>query len=679
MRCSGTGDDGGAVVPAAVGPEAALYGDLCTWREQLARSIARTNIGTRSRRIAQATDQVIFSLLSLTIAEDRRFIDPGMLQAFAETDKGAARWAAIHSAFGDLWAGTGDEPKSPDPSPEIDPELMVRIAGRLVFPERQYDLAALPLESVAAILDRYLTRKIQRSAAHHAVVIDRPETLGWQTEFSPALAGYAVGRALAAACAGRSPDDPLPLRVIDPACGAGRMLLAVYRYLRSSHDQVEPADLLQHTIYGLDPDPHAVAAARMLLALAACGDRDSPADPDAFVTAFQENLRILSGTIRCGNALVGPGIADDESWAFCPARERHELRPFAWQEAFPEALLPGGFDAVLCCPPEYPVPAREWLRQYFQRHYAVYDPGTGLSAYMIEKSLAVLRPHGVAGILGSDRWLRARSGVGLRSFLLRRQIREIVTAGEGSCFLLVVNSRTARPFLVRNAGPAPAGVDAILEIPGFLVDPRDFASGGWALRDTRRERLVEKISRHTTPLGEYVLGGIRYDTGSGHVGKNERERIIFFPSAFPPCFELAGGRAAPAPRTGILPSGSRYLLGLLTSRLALFLFCTLAEEAGDPAGIVARFPVKTPDFDDPADAARHGRLEALVTERLALARHHARARPARERRAIEAEIESTAKQIESLVYGIYGLSVDEIAFVESALPSEERSSSGKGP
>jgi len=43
--------------------------------------------------------------------------------------------------------------------------------------------------------------------------------------------------------------------------------------------------------------------------------------------------------------------------------------------------------------------------------------------------------------------------------------------------------------------------------------------------------------------------------------------------------------------------------------------------------------------------------------------HHAKTE--REKQLIGQEIDSTNKQIDSLVYGIYGLSVADIAFVES--------------
>jgi len=180
---------------------------------------------------------------------------------------------------------------------------------------------------------------------------------------------------------------------------------------------------------------------------------------------------------------------------------------------------------------------------------------------------------------------------------------------------------------------------------------------------------MEKITFGTTPLGEYVLGGIRYDPGTGVVppGERGRERIQFNASEYPPRFVLSGKRAAFGPGTGVIPSGSRYLLGLLSSNLAGFVFDCLAKAGnpGEPVGeIIARFPVAVPDFDLPADAARHGRLETLVADRETLLRQCSHARSEREQEEIDREMVSAGKQIDSLVYAIYGFSVEEIAVIE---------------
>lgn len=787
MQSPGDGGCGKAAVPVSAGPDEDLYSDLCTWREQLARSIARNNIGMRSSRIGLAVNRAIFSLLTIAIAEDRGLLARGTLYDLAEG--GEALLSELVSLFGDPWAGTeGDATgRALETFPATDDAVAGGIVARLAAPDRPYDFAQIPLPSVAAVLDRYLLRTVRRSAVHQAVVVDRPGAGADQPDPSPALFEYTAECTLAAAVDGRCPDDPLPLRVIDPACGAGRMLLLAYRSLIDNPPgrrltAAERADLLYPTIHGLDLDPHAVAAARMLLALAALDGGGPAASPATFFAAFRGHVMILSGTIRCGNALVGPEIADDESWAFCPVRERHEIRPFAWQEHFPEILVPGGFDAVISCPPETPVPAREWLRQYFQRHYAVYDPEAGLSAYVIEKSLAVLRPCGVAGIITGSRWLHAKSGASLRTLVLGRQIEEIVEAGDGACSLRLMNTPSSHPFVARAAGAAMRGVR---DIPGFPVDQQSLSGGGWTLRDTRKDRLLEKISRARTPLGEYVLGYIQDDNGiapapgfvidehernelvradprcisflhpyvygetierygipaplqyaifipqgwtdhhpaaAGHAWRwlkkrhpgiawhlkehevflksrsvqgdywwetvcdpeawrQEKDRIIFPARIFPPRFTRCSGRAVFDEHTGSIPSGNLYLLGILNSRLAQFVLRSLAKESGTagddrPGEILARFPVATPDFDDRNDLARHGRMVSLVTEMLELHRHLGQAVSEKEKRLISLEIASTGKQIDSLVYGIYGLFVDEITVVESFSSTQDCPSSG---
>ncbi len=64
---------------------------------------------------------------------------------------------------------------------------------------------------------------------------------------------------------------------------------------------------------------------------------------------------------------------------------------------------------------------------------------------------------------------------------------------------------------------------------------------------------------------------------------------------------------------------------------------------------------------------RHDRMVALVTGMLNLHRHLGLAASEEEKRIIAQEIDSTDRQINSLVYGIYGLSVDEIAVVKETL------------
>ena len=66
--------------PAPTGAASALLHDLCAWREQLARSVARNNIGMRSGEIGTAVHRIVFSLVLLAIAEDRGLVPPGQIR-----------------------------------------------------------------------------------------------------------------------------------------------------------------------------------------------------------------------------------------------------------------------------------------------------------------------------------------------------------------------------------------------------------------------------------------------------------------------------------------------------------------------------------------------------------------------------------------------------------------------
>lgn len=773
--------------PDSPDPADALYCDLEAWRDRLARSIARNNIGMHSGGIALAVNRIVFSFLHLAIVQDRRLVSAGTVTRIS----GVKTLREITQGAGDLWEGISDLPehKGTGPAGSVQPVVedaeIAAITARICSADRPYDCSQLDLDVIAAALDRYLGRTIRRSAEHRAVVVDKPgvllESAGENPD--PAIIAGVAESAVAAALTGKSPDDPIPVRIIDPACGSGRMLLAAFRSLCSRVPGGRPTfeertDILRHCIHGLDLDPHAVAAARMILAFAVL-EQDEPeaaVRPDRFFREFSGIVRIFSGTIRCGNALAGPDIADDESWAFCPVRERYAIRPVDLREEFPEIFLSGKFDAAICCPPSGPVPGNEWMQHYLQRHFSVYDAGAELPTFFIEREFFLVRPRGVVAAVTGCRWLRARSASPLRDLLRSRQIESIVIdeadeagknrAGDsGSCSVIAINCPPSHPFIVRTARPGS----------GFPVDPAELSSGGWIFRDTRRSRLLEKISAGTTPLDQYVLGGIRAGAVSGPddlflIGRETRDRIVRedprakslvrpyltgdaigryevsgpqefcifipqgwtghhpaaagnawrwlrqrhrgiarelkrfadravgrtdpgefwwetktgpdFPGTARPCILFASDGFCPefAYGTGreifgsdvfAIRSGSLYLLGLLNSRLMAFVIREMAvgdvAQPDDLQSAVSKLPIYSPDFDDPDDTARYSRMEQLVQEMIDLHRRLAGAYSDREAGMILQEIESLDKQIDSLVFGMYGLSADETDFVNDSL------------
>ena len=70
------------------------------------------------------------------------------------------------------------------------------------------------------------------------------------------------------------------------------------------------------------------------------------------------------------------------------------------------------------------------------------------------------------------------------------------------------------------------------------------------------------------------------------------------------------------------------------------------------------------NFADPADAARHDRMVALVTQMLDLHGRLAAEGVPHEKALLQRRIEATDRQIDALVYELYGLTAAEIALVE---------------
>jgi hypothetical protein len=114
-----------------------------------------------------------------------------------------------------------------------------------------------------------------------------------------------------------------------------------------------------------------------------------------------------------------------------------------------------------------------------------------------------------------------------------------------------------------------------------------------------------------------------------------------------------------------------YLLGLLNSRL---LDWVTKQSGGLFRGgyyafsrqYIEALPVRTIDPANSADKAAHDRMVKLVDSMLALHKQLASAKSQAQRAAIQRQIEATDAEIDRLVYGLYGLTKEEIAIVEGA-------------
>jgi hypothetical protein len=79
---------------------------------------------------------------------------------------------------------------------------------------------------------------------------------------------------------------------------------------------------------------------------------------------------------------------------------------------------------------------------------------------------------------------------------------------------------------------------------------------------------------------------------------------------------------------------------------------------------VEQLPIRSINFSDTADKARHDRMVSLVEQMLLLNKQLQTAKTDHEKTSLQRQIDVTDRQIDQLVYELYGLTEDEIKIVE---------------
>jgi len=119
------------------------------------------------------------------------------------------------------------------------------------------------------------------------------------------------------------------------------------------------------------------------------------------------------------------------------------------------------------------------------------------------------------------------------------------------------------------------------------------------------------------------------------------------------------------------PENILYILGILNSKLIEYYYkkTTVPKANGFyiyKTMFLKKIPIKRIDFLDITEAERHNRIVSLVNQMLHLNKQTHEARTPHEQTSLQRQIEATDRQIDALVYELYGLTEEEIKIVEGA-------------
>jgi hypothetical protein len=802
------------------------------WREALARNLALRNGGLSVHELNFAVQHTIDRILFLRIAEDRGIEIYGRLLALAAGRDIYPRLVSdlFRQADEKYNSGLFDfERDRLSPALTVDDRVLKPILTGLYYPESPYEFSVLPVEVLGQVYEQFLGKVIRLTPGHVAKVEEKPEVRkAGGVYYTPAyIVDYIVRQTVGRLVEGKGPRElrgqvgatgRSPLRVLDPACGSGSFLLGAYQFLldhyRRWYEEHDPAEhargrepavyqgahgewrlttaekkriLLDH-IYGVDIDRQAVEVTKLSLLLKVLEGESEETVRSQLAFWHERALPDLGNNCKCGNSLIGPDYF--EGRLLPDEEEMRRVNPLDWQREFPAVFSPspsqgegwgeGGFDVVIGNPPYVRQETLKDQKVYFERRYQVYHGVADLYTFFIERSLTLLRPTGLFGMIVSNKWLRAAYGQPLRAYLTEHaSVIEIADfaglpvfpAATVRTIVVLCSPTPGQSHTIRYLAPVPLEdfhtitsgerIAELVSLKAVELPVANLSPRGWSLSARHKNQLVDRMREAYVALKTYsgapyfgvktglneayiidsatranliasdarsaevirpIVGGRdvrrygiedkgryliwmyigvpirqypavfqhlrqyqaklekRWDKGNhwwelracDYYDLFAQPKIIYPDIAVRCRFALDHSGLFGTNTTYFIPVDDLYLLGLLNSRLGNFYFteaCAGLEGGGTTylrffGQYLETFPIRTIDFSNPADVARHDRMVALVEQMLDLHKKLAAAAIPEDRALYERRVESTDQQIDALVYELYGLTGDEIAIVE---------------
>ena len=178
----------------------------------------------------------------------------------------------------------------------------------------------------------------------------------------------------------------------------------------------EKKRILLNNIYGVDIDSQAVEVTKLSLLLKVLeGETDESLNTQ--LSMFRERaLPDLSNNIKCGNSLIGPDFYNQTELTL-DEEENYRINVFDWNDEFKEIMNDGGFDVVVGNPPWGSLITPE-EKIYLSNNFVNKRGEAESHLYFIESGFKKLNQKGSIGLITPDTWLVVNNSKEIRKYLL---------------------------------------------------------------------------------------------------------------------------------------------------------------------------------------------------------------------------------------------------------------------
>jgi len=751
------------LLPSGYKPvDESLLEELDEFRVALAKTFKAGNPKLDSETLTELAQRVLDRLVFMRFLEDK-LIEPQ--QIIDKFGKNGDVWHDFNSAcrrLDGIYNGIVFKRHNllDAPNFRVDKDDFSKIVKEISRANSPYDFNSIPIHILGSIYERFLGKVIV-ATDKRVHIEDKPEVRkAGGVYYTPEyIVRYIVENTVGKLITGKTPEQIAKMRFADIACGSGSFLLGVYDLLLQYHgnyfnanpkkakkgDCIErdgklylslgkKRDILLNNIYGVDIDAQAVEVCQLSLYLKLLAE-ETTASAHQYLLDFERQalLPTLTNNIVCGNSLIGTDILEGKLFA---GDEEKKLNPMNFEDAYPEIMKGGGFDAIVGNPP-YGMVTDLIQKSYFEQHFTAMEGRFDTFQLFIERATKLSGDRGLVGYIVPSPLLSNLYARSLRRYILNNCSMEEITNFGFDVFdaptihtCIIILSRERKLDATVKVRKQVISQDALHQAYDYEIQQNKLGANTNFVFDIffdpQASGLLSKLSSNGQPIGEIYFirqciktgNDDKYVQNSKHSpGQNwkpslrgksieryfTKEKDIFIRYGAWLARNWANKSFYETPKIAIRETGNRitatidlenryflsslyaiypkspteilslhYLLAMLNSSIATYFVKKVALELTKGAftklrtNQLARLPIRRINFSDPADKQKHDEIVVKVEAMLEAKKELASAKTDKDKNYYEAKCTGLDRQIDRLVYDLYGLTADEIHLVEES-------------
>lgn len=439
-----------------------------TWRAKLAKTSIKNNPDLDEEDVNYIIQRILNRIIFLRICEDREIKKYETIKGIKDYDELKDLFKETDKRFN---SGLFDFIEDAlTLNIDIDADILIGIFNELYFPQSPYDFSVVDPTILSQIYEQFLGRRVMIEADRTFNINEVPEVAASNgvVPTPKIIVEQIVRDTLTPIVENKNFNELCNLKIADICCGSGTFLISSYDFLLEKmlkqivkeknydSDLIQRVDgegwiltlkgkrnILENNLYGVDINPYATEVTKFSLLLKILEDENEVSVNNFIHEYSQQLLPNLKSNIKTGNSLVDYKFFDFIPDALSDDELLFKVKPFNWDEEYPEIIKKGGFNAIVGNPPYVRIqnmkkysPKETKYYQAKESQYSVAKKATIDKYFLfVQRAIELLNPEGFLGYIVPHKFFITTGGKELRKFIVENhQISKIIHFGSTQVF-----------------------------------------------------------------------------------------------------------------------------------------------------------------------------------------------------------------------------------------------------